>query len=41
MLEEKDLSPAGSLSAADTGWRVFFTDPHLQKLIETGACQQP
>ena len=35
MLEEKDLSPAGSLSAADTGWRVFFTDPHLQKLIET------
>lgn len=33
-LEEKDLAKEGSLSAADTGWRVFFTDPYLQKLIE-------
>ena len=35
MGEAKDTSSPGSLSAADTGWRVFFTDTHLQKLIET------
>ncbi len=34
-LEEKDLAGEEKLSAADTGWRVFFTDPYLQRLIET------
>ena len=26
---------ANAVAAADIGWREFFTDPHLQKLIET------
>lgn len=32
----KDIIVTDSTSIADLGWRAFFTDPHLQKLIEQG-----
>ncbi|MEG1609783.1 MAG: TolC family protein, partial [Bilophila sp.] len=28
------LAPPTTLSIADTGWRTFFTDPNLQRIIE-------
>ena len=29
-----ETGQAGALAAIDTGWRTFFRDPHLQKLID-------
>ncbi len=35
MPENTAPAAAGTVQAADTGWRIFFTDAQLQKLIET------
>ena len=38
-LYRQQISPADSVaSIADLSWKELFTDPHLQKLIETGLC---
>ena len=41
-LYRQQISPADSVaSIADLSWKELFTDPHLQKLIETGLCNNP